>query len=50
VTSASRVSPLPLAGEAGAAKLRRVRVAYPKRVVLFSAALTAALSRQRERG
>jgi len=39
------VSPLPLAGEVGAAKLRRVRVAYPKTIALSSATLTPALSK-----
>jgi len=43
-------SPLPLAGEADAALLRRVRVAYPKRVAVSDATLTPTLSRQRERG
>jgi len=43
-------SPLPLAGEVGAAKLRRVRVALRKRIALSGATLTPALSRQRERG
>jgi len=43
-------SPLPLAGEVGEAKLRRVRVADPKRDEPSRATLTPALSRQRERG
>jgi hypothetical protein len=43
-------SPLPLAGEAGAAMLRRVRVAYPKRIAVSGATLTPTHSRQRERG
>ncbi len=43
-------SPLPLAGEVGAAKLRRVRVVHPKGVALSGATLTPALSRQREGG